>query len=64
MYGTEPSRLRFRDDMASTTAGRSSTQAGPTLDPMVPITNNDIDSTNTACRAEGDGVVAEGIGAG
>jgi hypothetical protein len=36
MNGTAPNRLRLRLAKASTTAGRSSTQAGPMLLPMVP----------------------------
>ena len=60
MKGTEANRFRLRLDKASTTAGRSSIQAGPTLLPKVPIAKNNPDAirinrraaTETGCAAE------------
>src|SRR6478736_8557872 len=37
MNGTVPNRLRLRELSASSSSGRSSTQAGPMLEPNVPV---------------------------
>ena len=55
MKGTEPNRFRLRDDMASRSAGRSSTQAGPRFEPIVPSVNSTavVLSTNRRAAIEG-----------
>jgi hypothetical protein len=51
MYGTEPNKLRLRDDNSSTSSGRSSTSAGPMFEPIVPKTNSPAVPASTERRA-------------
>ena len=48
--GTEPKRLRFRELSEMTSVGFSSTNAGPMLLPMVPITNSIVVKPSTNLR--------------
>jgi hypothetical protein len=52
MYGTEPKRLRFREERIRTANGWSSTNAGPIFEPKVPEMNNTEVRARTARRTQ------------